>query len=71
MPMGSEHQISGIIERGRFGHVLLPDDGGVWELEGGMLMRWRLRFARGRHVMLSGTRIDFNALHVRRIGRLG
>jgi Protein of unknown function (DUF5818) len=66
MPMGSQHLLSGIIERGRFGWALHADDGGVWELDAGFLMGWRLRQRHGRHVLVEGRRIDFNALWVER-----
>jgi hypothetical protein len=70
VPMSSKHLISGIIFRGRFGFVMKTDDGGIWEIDGSLIMRWSIRLASGQHVTIAGERIGFNALYVRRMARL-
>lgn len=69
MPLGTEHQISGRVERGPWGYILRVRGGGVWELDGGLSTRLRLRSARARRaeVRVEGERVGFNALWVRRV----
>ena len=72
MPMGDKFIIHGIIGRGDpkkrlFCYLLYPDDGGVWELDGGSAMRSRFGKLIGRQVTVHGTRIAFNTLYVKRL----
>ena len=72
MPMGDKFIIHGIIGRGDpkkrlFCYLLFPDDGGWWELDGNFAMRWRFGRLIGRHVVVEGTRIAFNAIVVKRL----
>ncbi len=67
MPMGTQHLVSGIIERNSpHGLMITADDGGLWLLDCGWITYWRLMQKRGRHVMIEGIRDGFNALHVKR-----
>lgn len=69
MPLGTEHQIIGTVARGPWGYILRVRGGGVWELDGGLSTRLRLRSARARRVpvRVEGERVGFNALWVRRV----
>jgi hypothetical protein len=70
MPMGSKHLLSGIVQQSRYSLVLHPDEGGEWELEAGFIMHFRLRAMIGKHILIEGVRISFNALAVERFWRL-
>lgn len=67
MPLGTRHIIHGVIERGAWGFILRPDDGGVWELEHGFCMGFRLRATCSQPAWVEGERVGFNALFVRRL----
>ena len=69
MPLGTMHQIIGTVARGPWGYILRVRGGGVWELDGGLSTRLRLRSARTRRVQVrvEGERVGFNALWVRRV----
>jgi Protein of unknown function (DUF5818) len=71
MPLGTEHQISGTVERGPWGYVLRTDTGGAWELDCGLFTGLRLRAVRSQPVRIEGERVGFNALAVRRVVVLG
>ncbi len=70
MPMGSKHLISGIIEQRETRYIFLPDDGGYWELDSGWRMHGRLKEMVGRHIMIEGERIGFNALYVEKLWQI-
>jgi hypothetical protein len=62
MPMGTKHELVGLLLQGqRGGLVLRPDDGGEWRLDAG----WSVRRLIGRRVRLEGTRVEFNTIDVR------
>jgi hypothetical protein len=67
MPLGTTHQISGMVAHGPWGYVLHVGNGGVWELDCGLFTRLRLRSVRARAVRVEGERVGFNALAVRRV----
>lgn len=67
MPLGSRHELVGLLYEARRGYELHAADGGVWHLDvdrrAGQLL--------GSRVALRGTRIDFDLLAVEELGRIG
>ena len=67
MPIGTRHEITGLLTWTDGRLCLFPDDGGTWRLEHG---RSAAKFA-GHRATVRGVRIAFDVLdvdHVRRVG---
>ncbi len=60
MPMGTPHEIEGLLMEQQGGLVLDVRDGGTWRLDAG----WRARRLLGRRVRVTGTRDGFDLLAV-------
>lgn len=63
MPMGTPHEIEGLLMERQGGLVLDVRDGGTWRLDAG----WRARRLLGRRVRVTGTRDGFDLLAVKTI----
>ena len=63
MPMGTPHEIEGLLMVRQGGLVLDVRDGGTWRLDAG----WRARRLLGRRVRVTGTRDGFDLLAVKTI----
>lgn len=64
MPRGTHHRETGILQISVHGYVLVGQGGGFWILEG---MPWRSKRWLGQRITVEGTRVDFNALAVKRV----
>ncbi|NJC33130.1 hypothetical protein GGR88_000604 [Sphingomonas jejuensis] len=67
MPRGSQHELTGRLDRDGHGFILRPDGGGQWRLDTGFLAGWKASGLVGRNVRVLGTRDAFNVLAVSRI----
>lgn len=63
MPMGTRHEVEGLLLEEHGGLVLDVRDGGTWRLEAG----WRARRLLGRRVRVTGIRDGFDLLAVQTI----
>lgn len=67
MPLGSRHELAGLLYKARRGYELHVADGGVWHLD----VDRRASELLGSRVALSGTRTGFDLLAVEELGRIG
>lgn len=67
MPIGTAHQLSGVLLRSNDQLVLRVDDGGCWRLSADLSARRLL----GSRVDVVGVRAGFDLIDVERIGRHG
>ncbi len=66
MPMGTRHEVTGLLLEHRGGLVVEVDGGGTWRLDAG----WRARRLLGLRVRVVGIRDGFDLLAVERITRI-
>lgn len=65
MPIGTQHEIVGVLRRGREGLVVKVAEGGIWRLDAG----WLAGRLIGHRVRIIGIRDGFDLLAVRSIER--
>jgi Protein of unknown function (DUF5818) len=65
MPLGTRHELIGVLLEHQGGLVLDVDDGGTWRLDAGRGARRLL----GQRVRVEGIRDGFDLLAVKRIDR--
>lgn len=63
MPLGTVHQVTGMLRESRDGLLLEVAGGGTWRLDAG----WRARRLLGMRVRITGTRDEFDLLAVQKI----
>nr|WP_066722579.1 DUF5818 domain-containing protein [Sphingomonas pituitosa] len=65
MPIGTQHEVVGILRHGEEGLVVESTEGGIWRLDAG----WRAGRLIGHRVRIIGIRDGFDLLAVRSIER--
>lgn len=66
MPIGTQHEIVGVLRNGQEGLVVEVNEGGTWRLDAG----WQARRLIGHRVRIVGIRDGFDLLAVKSIERL-